>query len=59
MDRLEKLRRLVDQALEDLSGPTALTHEQYAIVAVLHQISIEIDALRYERLRISLGEERP
>lgn len=60
MDRLAKLRDLVEQALDDLSRPTALTHEQYAVVATLHEISLELASLRLERMRL-MGqlEQRP
>lgn len=61
MDRLAKLRDLVEQALDELSGPTALTHEQYAVVATLHEISLELAALRLDRMRLmgQLQEQRP
>ena len=52
MDRLAKIRDLVEQALDNLSGPTSLTQEQYAIVATLHEISLELAALRLERMRL-------
>lgn len=52
MDRLSKLRDLVEQALDELSRPTSLTHEQYAVVAALHEISLELAALRAERMRL-------
>lgn len=52
MDRLAKLRDLVEQALDDLSRPAALTHEQHAVVATLHEISLELASLRLERMRL-------
>jgi hypothetical protein len=61
MDRLARLRDLVEQTLDDLSRPTTLTHEQYAIVDTLHQVWLELEELRQDRLRLMarLGEKRP
>ena len=52
MDRLTKLRDLIEQALDEFSRPTALTHEQYAVVATLHELSLEVSALIAERRRL-------
>lgn len=57
MDRLSKLRDLVEHALDELAHPTALTHEQYLVVAALHEISLELAALRVERLRLMASIE--
>ena len=61
MDRLARIRELVEQALDELSRPTALSHEQYAVVATLHEISLELAGLRLERMRLvgQLQEKRP
>lgn len=61
MDRLARLRDLVEQALDDLSRPTVLSHEQYAVVETLHQIWLELEELRQDRVRLQvrLGERRP
>jgi hypothetical protein len=61
MDRLAKIRDLVEQALDELSRPTGLTHEQYSIVATLHEISLELAALRLQRMRlvVQLQEKEP
>ena len=55
MDRLLKLQGLVEQALDELARPNELAHEQFAAVATLHEISLEISALREDRLRL-VGE---
>lgn len=57
MDRLSKLRDLVEAALDELSRPTSLTPEQYIVVATLHEISLELAALRVERMRLVALQE--
>lgn len=52
MDRLSRLRELVEHAIDELSGPTTLSREQYALVETLHEISLELAALRLERMRL-------
>lgn len=51
MDRLARLRLLVERALDELALPNSLSHEQYAVVATLHEIALEVAALRAERAR--------
>jgi hypothetical protein len=51
MDRFSKLRDLVEQALDELSHPTALSPRHYTLLATLHEISLEIARLRSERRR--------
>ena len=46
VDRIARLHALIDQALDQLSRPNALAHEEYAVVETLHAIVREVEALR-------------